>query len=93
MHSGFCFLAKGDVVAARMAYDRFSQMDLSFAGSREAKVFDELIVAYEEMNSDAFSQALADYDRVCTLSPWETSILLRIKKTIEETSNAAPDLR
>ena len=93
MHSGFCFLARGDVVAARMAYDRFMLMDLSFANSREAKVLDALIAAYEDMNSDAFSTALAEYDSVCTLNSWETSILLRIKKTIEETANAAPDLR
>jgi alpha-soluble NSF attachment protein len=93
MHSGFCYLARGDAVAARMAYDRFSQMDLSFANSREAKVLDDVIVAYDEMNTEAFSTALADYDRVCTLNAWETSLLLRIKKTIDETANAAPDLR
>jgi alpha-soluble NSF attachment protein len=93
MHSGFCYLARGDVVAARMAYDRYAQMDLSFHGSREAKVLDEVIVAYEGNDSDAFSTALSDYDRVCTLNAWETSILLRIKKTIEETAAAPPDLR
>ena len=74
LHAGFCLLAKGDSVAARMSFDRFSQMDLSFPGSRESKLYDELIAAYEAMDTDAFSTALASYDSVCTLDACAFSI-------------------
>lgn len=93
LHAGFCLLARGDSVASRLAYDRFCQMDLSFEKSREGQLMFMIIEAFEGMDPDGFSEALAAYDRVCTLDAWETSILLKVKNSIEATSEAAPDLR
>jgi alpha-soluble NSF attachment protein len=96
MHSAFCLLARGDAVACRLAMDRFAQLDLSYHGSREANLLVQLAQAYEDLNPDAFSQALVDYDSVQTLSSWETAILLRIKEAMRATGGddgGAPDLR
>jgi len=93
LHAGMCLLARGDAVAGRMACDRFGQLDLSFASSREGQLLAELIAAFEQYDADAFSESLAKYDRVSTLDGWETSVLLKVKTLILETSEATPDLR
>ena len=63
LHAGMCLLARGDVVAARLAHDRFSQLDLSFSGSREANLLKSLSDAYDAFDGTAFSNAL--YEFVC----------------------------
>jgi len=93
MHAGFCLLARGDVVAARLGFDRFAQLDLSFAGSREAQLLKKLTDAYDAFDGDAFSSALVDYDSVSTLSGFETTMLLRVKNAISAVADAEPDLR
>jgi len=93
LHAGFCFLAKGDVVASQVGLGRYLAADPTLKDTREHKLFEELNSSYESMDVDAFTTALAEYDRVMTLDRWETSILLRIKKAIDDASNAAPDLR
>jgi len=42
-----------------------------------------LITACEEQNADSFTDAVRDYDKISRLDQWYTSILLRIKKSIE----------
>jgi len=93
LHAGFCFLAKGDVVAAQVGLGRYLAADPTLKDTREHKLFAELISCYENLDLDTFTSSLAEFDRVMTLDRWETSILLRIKKAIEDASNAAPDLR
>lgn len=43
----------------------------------------------EEQDVDGFTDAVKEYDSISRLDQWYTTILLRIKKTIQET----PDLR
>ena len=42
-----------------------------------------LVLAVEESDVEAFSTALQEFDRMTKLDEWKTSLLLRVKKTIE----------
>ena len=42
-----------------------------------------LITSCAEQNADSFTDAVRDYDSISRLDQWYTSILLRIKKSIE----------
>lgn len=43
----------------------------------------KLLEAHEEQNSDAFTEAVKEFDSVSRLDQWLTTMLLRIKKTIQ----------
>lgn len=51
--------------------------------------FQELIEHLEEQNVDAFTEAVKTYDSISRLDQWYTTMLVRIKKQI----NDNPDLR
>ena len=82
LRAGICFLARGDTIAASQAYLKYSQIDYTFADSREGKLLKDLIDACDASDSDIFSQKLFAYDSISKLNPWETSILLRVKNMI-----------
>jgi len=42
-----------------------------------------LIAACEDQNEDSFTDAVREYDSISRLEQWYTTILLRIKKSIE----------
>lgn len=52
-------------------------------------IFQVLIDHMEEQNVDGFTEAVKDYDSISRLDQWYTTILLRIKKQV----NDNPDLR
>jgi len=79
LRAGFCFLARGDTIAAGQAWIRYGQLDYTFNDSREGKLLKDLIDACDASNPDQFSQKLFAYDSISKLTPWETSILLRVK--------------
>lgn len=59
---------------------------------REPKLnilFQVLIEHIEEQNVDGYTEAIKEYDSVSRLDQWYTTILLRIKKQL----NDNPDLR
>jgi len=49
--------------------------------------YQALLSACEENDVDAYTEALRNYDSVSRLDPWHTSLLLRIKKSIEGESD------
>lgn len=75
-------LAKGDVVAAELALNKFNDMDYTFPGSRESKLCGDLVQAYKDVNVDAFVDAIYNYDQISKLEPWRTNLLLRVKNTM-----------
>lgn len=77
-----CHLALGDVVAARSKLDSFKSLDYTLDRTREAEFITALITAYENMSTEEFAQACADYDRITPLDAWKTSVLLSIKRRI-----------
>uniref|UniRef100_A0A3B4CGT4 N-ethylmaleimide-sensitive factor attachment protein, alpha a n=1 Tax=Pygocentrus nattereri TaxID=42514 RepID=A0A3B4CGT4_PYGNA len=79
-----------DMLNAKLAVQRYEEMFPAFSDARECKLVKKLLDAYEEQDVDAFTDAVKEFDSITRLDQWQTSMLLRIKKTIQEDEN---DLR
>eukprot|EP00543_Licmophora_paradoxa_P003155 CAMPEP_0202456416 /NCGR_PEP_ID=MMETSP1360-20130828/13672_1 /ASSEMBLY_ACC=CAM_ASM_000848 /TAXON_ID=515479 /ORGANISM="Licmophora paradoxa, Strain CCMP2313" /LENGTH=311 /DNA_ID=CAMNT_0049076205 /DNA_START=72 /DNA_END=1007 /DNA_ORIENTATION=- len=82
LQSILCHLANGDGVGAQQAKDRYESLDYTFTTAREGKFAQQLIDAVEGYDSEGFSTACYDYNRVSNLDPWKTTILLKVQKSI-----------
>lgn len=78
-----------DLLNAQHALNKYEEMCPSFIDSRECKLLKSLLQKLEEQDIDGFTDAIKDYDSISRLDQWYTTILLRIKKSMQET----PDLR
>ncbi|KAL1455245.1 hypothetical protein WDU94_009354 [Cyamophila willieti] len=78
-----------DVINAHNAIDRYKNIYPAFQDAREFKLLRTLIEHIEEQNVDGFTEAVKDYDSISRLDQWYTTILLRIKKQV----NDNPDLK
>lgn len=82
-------LADGqDLVTTNRLLDTFAQKDVTFPSTREAKFAHELMGACEEGDVERFTGAVYQYDQVTKLDNWKTTVLLRIKKALEEDEGA-----
>lgn len=72
-----------DVQDASNAVNKYEEQFPTFADSREYKLLKALISACEDQNPDSFTDAIREYDSISRLDQWYTSIMLRIKKSIE----------
>uniref|UniRef100_A0A8C7G2D8 N-ethylmaleimide-sensitive factor attachment protein, beta a n=2 Tax=Oncorhynchus TaxID=8016 RepID=A0A8C7G2D8_ONCKI len=61
----------------------YEEMFPAFADSRECKLLKKLLDAHEEQNCEAFTEAVKEFDSISRLDQWLTTMLLRIKKTIQ----------
>ncbi|XP_050296891.1 alpha-soluble NSF attachment protein [Anthonomus grandis grandis] len=77
-----------DHLNAQHALDRYIQQYPAFQDSREYKFLNKLIEQIEEQNLDGFTDTVKDYDSISRLDQWYTTILLRVKKQLNEN----PDL-
>jgi alpha-soluble NSF attachment protein len=68
-----CTLARGDVVSGERDLERFKELDYTFPGCREAKLLEDVVAAWKDMNSDAFTDAVFNYDSISKLDPWRTT--------------------
>uniref|UniRef100_A0A3Q3J1U3 N-ethylmaleimide-sensitive factor attachment protein, alpha b n=1 Tax=Monopterus albus TaxID=43700 RepID=A0A3Q3J1U3_MONAL len=73
-----------DMLNAKLAVQKYEEMFPAFSDSRECKLLKKLLDAYEEQNMDAYTDAVKEYDTISRLDQWLTTMLLRIKKTIQE---------
>lgn len=80
----FCHLASGDAVGGRQALDRYQNVDYTFGDSREGKFANALIESVEGYDVEGFSTACFEYDRISKLNPWQTSILVKVKRSIDD---------
>jgi len=78
-----------DTLNAQHALERYLQQYPAFQDSREYKLVKTLIEHLEEQNLDAFTDTIKEYDEISRLDQWFTTILLKIKKQL----NDNPDLR
>jgi len=83
LKAGLCRLCTGDIVAAERAIEGYEQTYPGFRDQREQKLLTNILNAVKESNVELFTKVVHDYDAVSTLDPWMTSILLRVKKTID----------
>ncbi|KAF9480986.1 vesicular-fusion protein SEC17 [Pholiota conissans] len=84
LRSSLCALAMGDSVTARRNMTKYSNQDVSFASTREAKFVNALIEAVEGGDVEAFTAAVFEFDQITKLDNWKTAILLKIKKEIDD---------
>ncbi|XP_060779979.1 N-ethylmaleimide-sensitive factor attachment protein, alpha b [Neoarius graeffei] len=73
-----------DMLNAKLALQKYEEMFPAFSDSRECKLVKKLLDAYEEQNVDMYTDSVKEYDLISRLDQWLTTILLRIKKTIQE---------
>lgn len=86
-----CHLAHSDSIAAQQSLDRYSSLDYTFGDSREGKFCASLIESVEGYDVEGFSTACFEFDRISKLDPWKTSMLVKVKKTIEEEEEEEED--
>uniref|UniRef100_A0A3Q2Y9L7 N-ethylmaleimide-sensitive factor attachment protein, alpha b n=1 Tax=Hippocampus comes TaxID=109280 RepID=A0A3Q2Y9L7_HIPCM len=73
-----------DMLNAKLAVQKYEEMFPAFSDSRECKLLKKLLNAYEEQNVDAYTDSVKEFDTISRLDQWLTTMLLRIKKTIQE---------
>ncbi|XP_018320633.1 alpha-soluble NSF attachment protein [Agrilus planipennis] len=78
-----------DLLNARHALERYTQIYPAFQDSREYKLLQNIFDQIEEQNLDGYTDVVKEYDSISRLDQWYTTMLLRIKKHINEN----PDLR
>ena len=78
-----CHLANGDSVGASQALSRFDSLDYTFADAREGKFAKQLVECVEQFDPEGFATACFEYDRISKLDPWKTSMLVKVKRSIE----------
>ncbi|RYD70704.1 MAG: hypothetical protein EOP84_26230 [Verrucomicrobiaceae bacterium] len=82
-----CFLALGDTVQVANKVADYRSADHSFASSRECAFVEKLVGSIEAMDSEAFAEACADFDRISPLDPLKTSLLLKAKHLIPDNND------
>ncbi|KAF2017185.1 alpha-soluble NSF attachment protein-like protein [Aaosphaeria arxii CBS 175.79] len=85
LKAGICQLCTGDMVGVNTALDRYRALDESFTQQREHQLLTDLAAAVQDGDQEQFSDKLFQYDQLSKLDKWKTTLLLRIKSTIEET--------
>ncbi|XP_014238821.1 alpha-soluble NSF attachment protein isoform X2 [Trichogramma pretiosum] len=88
LRASLCHLCV-DVLNAQHALERYKEQCPAFQDSREYKFIKTLIENLEEQNLEGYTEAVKEYDSISRLDQWYTTMLLRIKKQINEN----PDLR
>ncbi len=84
LKAGICHLAAGDQVATKRALQQYAELDGSFASTRENMLLSDLVGCVEEGDQEAFSDKLFQFDSMSKLDKWKTTLLLRVKNTIEK---------
>lgn len=80
LHAGLLALASGDAVRAERAVESYCDLDYTFAASGEGKFLASLAEASAGNDAQAFTNHVFQYDQIKKLDPWQTSVLLNIKR-------------
>ncbi|CDS06203.1 hypothetical protein LRAMOSA08731 [Lichtheimia ramosa] len=84
LKAGLCHLCTGDLVRTRQALDKYCNMDMTFENTREYKFLEGIIECVENGDVELFTQKVFEFDQLTKLDHWKTTILLRIKKSMDE---------
>jgi len=84
LKAGICYLAAGDQIQTRKKLDEFRDLDNSFGQTREYMLLTDLAQCVEEGDPDAFADKLFQFDSLSKLDKWKTTLLLRVKNSIEQ---------
>jgi alpha-soluble NSF attachment protein len=86
-----CHLASSDAVGAEEALSKFERMDYTFSEAREGKFSRKLVECVEGLDPDLFETTCFEYDRISKLDPWKTSMLLKVKRSIQDVESNNDD--
>ena len=84
LKAGICHLASTDMVAANRALESYRELDPSFSQTREHQLLVDLAESAEEGDQEKFADKLFQFDQLTKLDKWKTTLLLRVKESIEE---------
>lgn len=73
-----------DAVTAKRNIIKYNNQDVTFGSTREAKFINVLIQAVEAGDADSFTGAVVEFDQVTKLDNWKTSMLLKIKRGLQD---------
>jgi len=82
-HLPACVASKDNGAAFKQALARYKDAFFTFSKSREGKFLDKLAQAIEEEDVQAFTDAIAEYDRASSLDKWRTNVLLLMKRHLK----------
>lgn len=77
-------LANDDSVGASNALEKYTDVDPTFATSRECKFIRGLIKAIESKDVQAFSDECWEFNNITPLDRWKTTVLNRAKTHLEK---------
>jgi len=83
LRAGLCHLAKQDIVATDRALERYQDMSASFSSERECKFLQDILEAVKNYDVPKFTAIVGEYDSITRLDAWKTSILLKVKKSLD----------
>lgn len=84
LQSILCHLANNDGVGAEQALAKYEGVDYTFGESREGKFSRQLVECVEGLDVESFATACFEYDRISKLDPWKTSMLVKVKRSIQD---------
>lgn len=84
LNAGFCRMCYADPESLPGAIDRYMEIDISFAGSRECQLLENLFDAVAKGDIQKFTDDLSEYDSMSKLDEWKTSMLLEVKRRMEK---------
>ena len=72
------------MVASTRALSSYRELDPTFSSTREHQLLADLTEAVEAGDQDVFADKLFQFDQLSKLDKWKTTLLLRVKESIEE---------
>jgi alpha-soluble NSF attachment protein len=73
-----------DALNAQHAITKYEEQYPAFGDSREAKLIKGLIAEIENQDIEAFTELVKQYDQISRLDTWYTTMLLRVKRTLDD---------
>jgi len=87
LKGGLCRLAMGDPVGARQTIQRYMDEDITFSETRECKLLNAIVDAWDKMDVEAFTACVFEFDQISKLDQFKTQILLKVKNMIKAGEN------
>eukprot|EP00878_Enallax_costatus_P001906 GHUV01002067.1.p1 GENE.GHUV01002067.1~~GHUV01002067.1.p1 ORF type:complete len:297 (+),score=108.25 GHUV01002067.1:109-999(+) len=83
LQAGICALCYASDDDMHIKLEQYKDIDLQFAGSREANLLETCAEALAACDEKAFATAIAEYDALTRLDTWKTQMLLRVKRRLQ----------
>lgn len=73
-----------DIVSTKRALEKYAELDPNFTQQREYKFLLSIVEAVEAGDQEEFTNQVAEFDAMLKLDSWKTTVLLKIKRGIQE---------